>query len=149
MVISNLNDSKRIESLHPLFKAAFDYIKSHDLLNMPLGRIELDGNRLFINNAESELVEKDRQIIEVHRKYIDIHVPLDGVETIGWKSLADLSVVEKTYDTNADFGTYSEQASAYVTLSPGQFLIAWPEDGHAPIIGEGTLRKAIVKIKMV
>lgn len=149
MVISNLNDSKRIESLHPLFKAAFDYIKSHDLLNMPLGRIELDGNRLFINNAESELVEKDRQIIEVHRKYIDIHVPLDGVETIGWKSLADLSVVEKTYDANADFGTYSEQASAYVTLRPGQFLIAWPEDGHAPIIGEGTLRKAIVKIKMV
>lgn len=149
MIISDLNDSRRIESLHPLFKVAFDYIKSHDLLNMPLGRIELDGDRLFINNAESELVEKERQIIEIHRRYIDIHVPLDGVETIGWKSLADLSVVEKVYNEDADFGTFSEPASTYVTLRPGQFLVAWPEDGHAPIIGEGTLRKAIVKIRLV
>lgn len=148
MVISNLNDSKRIESLHPLFKAAFDYIKSHDLLNMPLGRIELDGDRLFINNAESALVEKEKQVMEVHRQYIDIHVPLNGMETIGWKPLADLSAVDKEYDAEADFGTYSEPASAYVTLEPGQFLIAWPEDGHAPIIGEGTLRKAIVKVKL-
>ena len=148
MIISNLNDSERIESLHPLFKAAFAYIKSHDLLNMPLGRIELDGDRLFINNAESTLVEKDKQIIEVHRQYIDIHVPLNGMETIGWKTLADLSVVDKAYNAEGDFGTYTEPASTYVTLKPGQFLIAWPEDGHAPIIGEGTLRKAIIKVKL-
>ena len=148
MIISDLKASKRTEQLHPLFKAAFDYIKSHDLLAMPLGRIELDGDRLFINNVESELVEKDNQIIEVHRRYIDIHVPLDGEETIGWKPLADLSVVDKAYDDEADFATFAESASAYLTLKPGQFLVAWPEDGHAPIIGRGRLRKAIVKIKL-
>ena len=148
MIISDLKASKRTEQLHPLFKAAFDYIKSHDLLAMPLGRIELDGDRLFINNVESELVEKDNQIIEVHRRYIDIHVPLDGEETIGWKPLADLSVVDKAYDDEADFTTFAESASAYLTLKPGQFLVAWPEDGHAPIIGRGRLRKAIVKIKL-
>lgn len=148
MIISDLKASKRTERLHPLFKAAFDYIKSHDLLAMPLGRIELDGDRLFINNVESELVEKDLQKIEVHRRYIDIHVPLDGEETIGWKPLADLSVVDKAYDDEADFATFAEPASAYLTLKPGQFLVAWPEDGHAPIIGRGRLRKAIVKIKL-
>lgn len=148
MIISDLNNSKRIELLHPLFKTAFDYIKSHDLLNMPLGRIEIDSDCLFINNAESELVDKECQKIEVHQQYIDIHVPLNGEEIIGWKALADLSVVDKTYNKEADFGTFAEPASTYVTLKPGQFLVAWPEDGHAPIIGHGILRKAIVKIKL-
>lgn len=41
MIISSLKQSERIESLHPLFKMAFDYIKSHDLLHTPCGRIEL------------------------------------------------------------------------------------------------------------
>ncbi len=35
MIVSNLQHSERIEPLHPQFKKAFDYIKSHDLLNTP------------------------------------------------------------------------------------------------------------------
>lgn len=41
MIVSTLKHSERIESLHPLFKTVFDYIKSHDLLNTTCGRIEL------------------------------------------------------------------------------------------------------------
>ena len=51
MIVSRLENSSRIESLHPLFKQLFDYVKTHDLLNAPLGRIELDGDNLFINNV--------------------------------------------------------------------------------------------------
>lgn len=51
MVLSNLQHSDRVESLHPLFKTVFDYVKSHDLLNTPCGRIELQGDDLFINNV--------------------------------------------------------------------------------------------------
>ena len=46
MIVSDIRQSARIESLHPLFKTVFDYVKSHDLLNEPCGRIELDG-RVF------------------------------------------------------------------------------------------------------
>ena len=49
MIVSNLQNSSRIEPLHPLFKQLFDYVKSHDLLHTPCGRIELDGDNLFIN----------------------------------------------------------------------------------------------------
>lgn len=54
MIVSRLESSSRIESLHPLFKQLFDYVKTHDLLNAPLGRIELDGDNLFINNVNPE-----------------------------------------------------------------------------------------------
>ena len=52
-IISSLKDSARVEAIHPAFKKLFEYVKSHDLLNAPLGRIELDGNNLFLNNMET------------------------------------------------------------------------------------------------
>ena len=71
MIVSRLENSSRIESLHPLFKQLFDYVKTHDLLNAPLGRIELDGDNLFINNVNPECVPADKQVLEMHRDYID------------------------------------------------------------------------------
>lgn len=35
MIVSNLQNSSRIEPLHPLFKQLFDYVKNHDLLPKP------------------------------------------------------------------------------------------------------------------
>lgn len=89
MVLSNLQHSDRVESLHPLFKTVFDYVKSHDLLNTPCGRIELQGDDLFINNVNPECVPADKQVLEVHHQYIDIHILLEGEETIGWKAIED------------------------------------------------------------
>ena len=44
MIVSNLQNSGRIESLHPQFKPLFDYVKTHDLLHAELGRIDIDGD---------------------------------------------------------------------------------------------------------
>ena len=40
-----------------------------------------------------------------------------------------------------------ENAQTFYTLRPGQFTILFPEDGHAPMIGEGDVRKIIVKVR--
>lgn len=48
MIVSNLQNSQRVEGLHPLFKTLFDYVKTHDLFHAELGRIEIDGDNLFI-----------------------------------------------------------------------------------------------------
>ena len=46
MIVSNLKNSSRIESLHPLFRTLFEYVKSHDLLHADLGRIDIAGDDL-------------------------------------------------------------------------------------------------------
>lgn len=148
MTISDLKHSSRIEPLHPMFKKVFDYVKSHDLLHAPCGRVELDGDRLFINNSNPECVTAEKQVLEVHRQYIDIHILLEGEETIGWKPLDDCATLSKAYDADADCALYAEPAQTYVKLHPGEFLVAWPEDAHAPVIGEGKIRKLIVKVRI-
>lgn len=148
MILTTLQDSGRIEMLHPLFKKAFDFVRSHSLTDAPLGRIEVEGDSIFINNCQPECVSAEAQVLEVHRQYIDIHILLEGEETVGWKPLADCHNEAKTYSEAEDCALYAEPAMSYVTMRPGQVLIVWPEDAHAPVIGNGTIRKLIVKVKI-
>ena len=146
MILSHISDSSRYESLHPLFKQVFDYIKANDLTKVPAERIVLDGDKLFINVADAKLIPAEAQKLEVHQKYIDIHFPLSGKEIVGWKHLSNLGTSEAPFDTDNDFALYAEEPTTYFTVMPGKFYIVYPENAHAPVIGEGTLRKLIVKV---
>ena len=148
MIIANLQDSARIESLHPAFKQLFDYLKSHDMLNEPMGKTELDGKVLYINNDEPTLRTKEAQAMEVHKDYIDVHIPLNGVEIIGWKATRNCTDLEQEYDEVKDRMFYNDRPTTYCEVLPGEFCICFPEDAHAPIIGEGKLRKVVAKVRL-
>ena len=146
MILAHLSDCERYEALHPLFKQVFDYVKSNDLLHVPAGRIVIDGDKLFINVSDANLVPAESQKLEVHRKYIDIHFPLSGAEIVGCSPLSRLNESEAPFDVENDFALYAETPSTFFTALPGDFYIVYPEDAHAPVIGEGVLRKLIVKV---
>lgn len=148
MILTNLQSADRIENLHPLFKKLFDYVKTHDLLKAPLGRIVLDGDNLFINNDEAICRSVDEQVMEIHRKYIDVQIVLEGEESVGWKPLNEIQHISKAYDEVLDFEFSDDKPSTYFHVTPGQIYILFPEDPHAPIIGEGKIRKAIGKVKV-
>lgn len=148
MIVSNLQNSERMESLHPLFKQLFDYVKTHDLLHTECGRIELAGDDLFINNVNPTCVSASDQVLEVHRDYIDVHILLEGKERIGWKAIEDVTDLKQAYQKEGDCALYSDTPTSFVDLLPGQFLIVFPEDPHAPVIGEGKIRKLIGKVRL-
>lgn len=148
MILSTLADSERIEPLHPSFDDFFDYVKKHDLLHAPLGRIELDGDDLFINNCEAEAVSAGSQRLEAHKEYIDIHLLLEGSEQIGWKPLRDVTDEQQPYDAATDCALYADRPTSWATLRPGDFFIAFPEDAHMPLVGTGRIRKLIGKVKV-
>ncbi|MGL5637427.1 MAG: YhcH/YjgK/YiaL family protein [Bacteroidales bacterium] len=148
MIIDSLKNSGAIESLHPLFKKAFDYIKSTDFTHIPAGKIELDGDNLFIFVAEINGKQPEEAKMETHIKYLDIQVPLASEETFGWTSLDLCTDCTEAYSAENDIAFFGNKPTTYVTVVPGQFAIFFPEDGHAPGIGNGALRKLIVKVKV-
>lgn len=81
-----------------------------------LGRIEIDGDNLFINNVNPECVARDKQVLELHRDYIDVHILLEGTETIGWKAIEDLKDEVKPYEANGDCALYSDAPTTFVDL---------------------------------
>ena len=137
-----------MEILHPLFKLLFDYVKSCDLFCAQLGRIELDGDNLYIMNSEVDAIPQEKQVLELHHQYIDVHILLEGRERIGWKVTDDLTQEVKAYSSDGDCALYGDAPSMWGDLLPGQFVIVYPEDAHAPCIGEGKIRKLIAKVKL-
>lgn len=148
MIVTNLNNSARIEPLHPLFKKLFDYVKSNDLLNAPLGRIDVQGDELFINNINPQCVPAEKQVLEMHRDYIDVHILLEGEETIGWKAIEDLQNITQEYQKEGDCALSDDTPTIFAKLKPGEVCIVYPEDPHAPVIGDGKIRKLIGKVKL-
>ena len=148
MIYGNIAYADRYASLHPLLPQLFAYVKSHDLLHTPMGKIILDGDKLFINNVNPECLSEEKQVLEVHRRYIDVHILLEGKERVGWRNTDDCKDVAHPYDEGDDFATFFDKPTTYIDMMPNDFLIVFPEDAHAPIIGSGRIRKAIAKVML-
>lgn len=148
MIHAKLANASRYAKLNVYLDDLFKFVTENDLSKFATQRIVLDGDDLFINMAEPTLKKAEEQKLEVHREYIDVHIPLTGPEIIGLTHISDLQCEsDEPFNEEEDFALYSERAQNYITVRPGEFLIVFPEDAHAPIIGEGTIKKAIAKVR--
>jgi YhcH/YjgK/YiaL family protein len=148
MILDLLENATRYESLHPRFRAAFDFLKTTDLIALPLGKRELDGKHLFINVQEVEGKTPAEARMETHDAYIDIQVPLSEAETMGWVARKNLRQTTESYQAEKDVTFYGDKTDNLIRVQPGAFAIFFPEDGHQPCIGGGKIKKVIIKVKI-
>ncbi len=148
MELGKLTDSKRAEALVPALKTLFDFVKNTDFEKLPLGRIEVDGDRVYVMNVDTAGASRDVQPLEMHREYLDVHIPLRGTEQIGWKPTVDIHHYTQDYDPQGDCALSDDTPRFYVNLLPGEYCIVFPEDAHAPAIALGRIRKIIGKVKL-
>lgn len=148
MILDSIENSVKYESLNPYFKLAFDYIKSTDWSKVEPGKIMLDGKNCFINFMEQAGKTIEAAKFETHNEYLDIQVPIDGTEKMGYIPTCDLKEPDAPYNPEKDITKFSDKTDALITVKPMQFAIFYPWDGHQPCIGEGTWHKLVVKIKL-
>ena len=87
--------------------------------------------------------------LEVHDKYIDIQVPLSKSESFGVKPRQDCQEPDGSFNPDKDILFYKDKDWTTVTIEPGKAITFAPDTAHAPLIGEGTIHKAIFKVKVV
>lgn len=146
MIIDSLKNSARYERLNPYFKQAFEFLKAKNLSQLEEGKIELSGDNLKVNINVSKLKESANASLEVHNQYIDIQIPVSVPETFGWKDRTYCKSVTSPYNPEKDIEFYGDIPTTYFTLQPGEFVVFFPEDAHAPCIGEGEVKKIIFKV---
>ena len=148
MIFDSLKNSAVYYSVHPRMKKAFELIASTDWGKMEPGIHELDGRDIYVNVMERELKNPADAKLEIHNEYIDIQVLVRGEkEAFGWSERCDLRKPLGEFDAEKDIQLFDDEPQTYYTLRPGQFTILFPEDGHAPMVGEGEVRKIIVKVR--
>lgn len=145
MIICDINDAERYSMITPLLAEAITWLGEHRDDDFPTGVIEL-ASGIIIKSEAPALLPREKARLEAHRKYIDIHVPLKGVETIGWTPVRSLKHVLQPYDEQRDVAFYGDAAASLLDVAKGQMAIFFPEDAHAPNIGIGTHRKLCIKI---
>lgn len=149
MIIDTLGNASKYFSAHPLFAKAFEYITQADLANAADGKSDIaDGLKAIFSNAPGKTKEASLSKFECHNKNIDIQVCINGMETIGWKPREKCVTPNGDYNSEKDVQFYHDSPDTFFQLTNGQFAIFYPEDVHAPMIGEGEIKKLVIKVKI-
>ena len=149
MIIDSLENSAKYNSLHPLFGTAFEWLKNQDLNNLEDGTYQIqDGLKAIMSAKGGKTVEESLEKFECHQKAIDIQFCISGTETIGWKPISKCLKFKAQYNEEKDVTFYEETPDMYFQLTDNQFVIFFPEDVHAPMIGEGVIKKLVLKVKI-
>ena len=146
MIFSTLSQSERYADLHPLFPVAFEYIRNTDLLSLAPGHYPIVADKLFAIVEHIPGRTRAEAKLEVHRRYIDIQLVLEGSDEMGWKALADCHNPISDYSAEQDIQFFSDAPASWIAVPPDHFCIFFPEDAHAPLVSTGSIRKVIFKI---
>lgn len=137
----------RLAAENEQFAALFAFMKQCAIDTLPVGRYEIDGDRLFLTIMEGPLKERTNAPLEAHDAYYDLQIPLSQAEEYGIGLREQCVSSRGEFDAERDIIFYDDAPTRYVTLQVGEAIIFAPEMAHAPMIGEGTIRKAVFKIR--
>jgi len=146
MILDTLENFGKYAALNPLFPKVVEYLQNTDLMAQEPGIVNIDGNKLFVNHNLAKGKSVDAARMETHNAMIDIQIPLSCEEVMGYTPRQYLSDAE--YDASKDITFYLDRPEQYITVHPGEFVIFFPEDGHAPNISPvPEYKKVIFKVK--
>ena len=149
MIIDTLKNANKYSGLHPLFAKAFDYISHKDLVNLEEGKFEIaEGLKLIVSNGNGKTKETSLEKFECHDANIDIQICVNGLETIAWKPREKCVIPNGAYNPEKDVRFFKDEPDMFFQLTTNQFAIFYPEDVHAPMIGNGEIKKLIFKVKI-
>jgi biofilm protein TabA len=151
MIADTLANAQRYQSLHPGFSEAFTWCREHMHEAIADGRVEINGDALFVMVDTGTTKPAAERRFEAHRRYIDIQVNLRGSEIMEWLPRLGLAI-EIDFLPDNDVALFREPAGTRTRLlvEPGHFAIFWPEDAHKPICspdgGAVQYRKFVFKV---
>ena len=148
MIIDAISHLKDYVCLNPLFNDVVDFINKTNLAEQQYGIVKIKGDEVYANFTTANGKTKDNAKVETHDRMIDIQIPIDNSETMGYIPREKLA--ESEYNAEKDITFYSVKPESFVTVNDGEFAIFFPQDGHAPCISDQKLiKKVIFKVKAI
>ena len=149
MIIDTLANASKYFSLHPSFAKAFDYINQNNVATLADGIYETpEGLKVIVNTGMGKTAQASLAKFECHDKNIDIQLCVKGIETMAWKPREKCLTPNGEYNPDKDVRFFSDAPDMSFQLTDGQFAVFFPEDVHAPMIGDGEIKKVVIKVKI-
>ena len=147
MIYDKLSNLGLYKGMNPNLDTAIDYILSHDLNELPLGKTVVDGDNVYVNVMDAKASPVEERFYEVHKKYMDIQIDLAGVERIDTGDCTKMEMDE--YNEEKDVAKATAVDLAQCLIGPGNFIICMANEPHKPNIAvseDTVLKKAVCKV---
>ena len=126
---------------------AISFLETTDLNSLPIGRTEIEKDKVFVNVMEAEAREEDELKFELHKKYMDIQIDIEGSENI--KVGFDVKNIVEVYKEEIDLEFVDCTEVITCSLGKERFIICMADEPHKPGIATGDntyLKKCVVKV---
>lgn len=147
MILDTLQNAHLYYGLGTRFITAFEYLKQTDFEKVEKGKYEI-GEDIFAIVNEYDTVDTAGELMESHRKYIDVQYIVKGAELVGHDFLQE-KTPSRAYDEAADYMLFAEQPVFFSRLDQGNFAVFFPSDLHMPNIKIDepvAVKKVVIKI---
>lgn len=152
MIFAKLNAGEAYHVYPAPIQKAIDYLKSTDVMGLPLGRHDIDGDNIFMNVMDMTTHGFEGSHPEIHEKYADLFYWPEGGEKIGVSAYTGREAVCEAIPQNDISFLASAADESFLIAKEGFFAVFFPWDAHRPALMLGdtpaTSRKCVIKISM-
>lgn len=148
MIVDTLDNAKLYYGcLNGRIQTALEYLAGKTVSDFPVGRHDIDGNRIYALVQQYDTKPGEDGVWEAHRRYADVQFIAAGVEMLGYAPLGLLTPTQP-YAEEKDVAFYSGIGD-FFTLKAGGFSVFFPQDAHMPCRSPDVptpVRKVVVKV---
>ena len=151
MIYAELKNIKTYKGISKNLDKAIDFIVEKKYLNADFGKNIVDDDKIYFDYPETVSTRENIDLeLEYHKKYIDIHIVLEGEESIAYTPFEDC-IETKSYNVEEDYGLVKGKAQAELILNGKNFLLFFPEEPHLALLKIDTpkeIKKVIFKVEI-
>lgn len=129
MIIDDIKNIAFYDQIVHGLKADFELVSNMDR-DEGDGRFEFEGGFFMVQSGRTKPIKEGN--FETHDKYVDVHILLDGSETLAWAERDSLDEII-AYNEHKDATYYSGEAVSSMQIGKGMFYIVFPHDGHKAV----------------
>ena len=148
MIYAKNADALAYRGIHPNLDLALEHITPEFLAALRDNqRVELKGDLVYCTRFTYETIPQEESFFEAHRRYLDIHIMVEGKERVDVNRPEDLKLTDA--QEGNDFYAYQGESWHSTVLKPGEFLVVFPGDAHrikVQVDGPKTVSKAVFKV---
>ena len=145
MIYDELTNLETYRTVKPGIALALDYLSKTDFTDVPNGKYELDGSRVYALVQRYKTKVLAESVWESHRKHIDVQFVFRGEERFGYVPLSKAPAVKQPYEDQNDCALYTAGTTT-LPLKAGQFAVFFPQDIHAPCLAENDQPSDVIKV---
>lgn len=151
MIYGEIKDIKIYEGISKNLDRAIDFIFDKKYLENKIGKNEIDGNTIYFNCPDKPTTRNSSGLeLEYHRKYVDIHIVIEGEEVIGYTP-KEKCIETKSYEIDGDYGLMKADIDMEFYLNKDKFLMFFSEEPHLALLKVGEtkeIKKVIFKVEL-